>query len=70
MKTIAISENAHRTIKRWANTKGVTIEKFVDLWIENAILKKQQQFYNSLPDPRQISVKMLEKVKIRKIYKN
>lgn len=69
MKTIPISESAHRIIKRWSKTKGVTIEKFVDLWIENAILKKQQQFYNSLPDPRQITVKVLEKVKIRKIYK-
>jgi hypothetical protein len=65
MKTIAISENVHRTIKRWAKTKGLTVEKFMDSWIENVVLKKQQEFYNSLPDPRAIKGKTLENVKIR-----
>jgi hypothetical protein len=65
MKTVAISESAHRTIKRWAKVKGLTVEKFMDSWIENVALKKQQEFYNSLPDPRVIKSKPLENVKIR-----
>jgi hypothetical protein len=69
MKTIPVSENAHRIIKKWAKAKGLRFEQFFDSWIEHVASKKQQQFYDSLPDPRQIKVKSLENVKIRRFYK-
>jgi len=48
----------------------MTFEQFFDSWIEHVALKKQQQFYDSLPDPRRLkSVKPLENVKIGRFYK-
>ncbi|HJZ06356.1 MAG TPA: hypothetical protein VJ327_11000 [Patescibacteria group bacterium] len=70
LKTIPVSENAHRTIKKWCRAKGMTFEQFFDSWIEHVANKKQQQFYDSLPDPRKLkNVKPLENVKIDKFYK-
>jgi len=69
MKTMPVSEGAHRTIKSWCKKKGLTFEQFFDSWIEYVALKKQQQFYDSLPDPRSKNVKPLENVKLCKFYK-
>ena len=65
-----MSDEAHRVVKKWCKTKRMTFEQFFDSWIEHVALKKQQQFYDSLPDPRRLkSVKPLENVKIGRFYK-
>jgi hypothetical protein len=48
MKTIPISEQAHRKIKAWCCVKKMTFEAFVDRWVESAELKIQSNFYNGL----------------------
>jgi len=48
MKTIPISETAHRKIKTWCKIKKMTLEKFMDKWVESAELKIQSSFYNGL----------------------
>jgi hypothetical protein len=65
---LEISNDAHRTIKRWKRAKNMNSVEFVDAWIKSVQLKKQQEFYNSLALPSKY-VKPLSDVKIHKNYR-
>jgi hypothetical protein len=69
MKTIPISDEAHKVWRGWCKKKSVTSEVLMDE-LQKAVLNKQREvFYLSLPkiDTRR---KALENVKIKKNYKN
>lgn len=42
---------------------------FMDRLIEEVVLKHQQKFYNSLPDPRAINNKPLQNIRLQKNYR-
>lgn len=71
MKTIPVSDQAHFILSRWKKVRGETFEQFINSWIEDVANKKQQEFYNSLGDPRGIkNDKPLKNTKLKKFYKN
>jgi hypothetical protein len=67
--TIEISKNSHLVWRRWCNVKKMNSVELMDRLIQEVVLKHQQKFYNSLPDPRMISSKPLQNIRLQKNYR-
>lgn len=64
MKTIPISEAAHRIWRQWCAAKLMTSTELMDALIDHVEQQKRKEFYNSLPMPSRY-VKPLVAVKVR-----
>ena len=49
--TFKVSRNALQTLNRWCKAKRMDQVTFMDAWIKSIELKKQQEFYATLPKP-------------------
>jgi len=67
--TIEVSNNFFRSWKKWKVHFKMRSIQLSDKFIDVIKMKKQQEFYNSLPDPRQNRRKALESIKLRKNYR-
>ena len=68
--TLEISLESHVVYRSWCKRMKLTSVEFMDKFVDTVKCRKQQIFYDSLPDPRKIkSTKLLSGIRIRKNYR-
>ncbi len=67
--TIEISVNSHAVWRKWCKVKKMNSVVLMDRIIEEVVLKHQQKFYQSLPDPRVVNNKPLQNISLQKNYR-